>query len=113
MEREKADEGALSLFGGPLPSPAVVRAGELLGKVRWHWLHADLGHFLGRRDPSGDDEIIAAIIEWETANPTKLSDCAGFASRKRDPRLGHIPEAQRKLFHERWKDRCPQCGEEA
>ena len=86
-------------------------AAKLLGVARGWWLHHELWDSLVlEQQLDGAEEIIAAIIEWETSNPTKLSDPGLMAVAPRDPRLGHVPAAQRKLFADRWADRCPQCG---
>ena len=96
---------------GVIPPEVAEKAGELLGGIPGMWLHADIVQFLEEKNPAGEDEIIAAIIEWETNNPGELADTGLSATKNRDPRLGHVPAAQRKLFAERWWHRCPQCGE--
>ena len=92
--------------------PSVDRAGELLGGVGGMWLDYGLVDWLAGKWLTSDMEIIAAIVDWETGNPARLSDPGLRATKHRDPRLGHIPAAQRMLFHERWQNKCPQCGVE-
>ena len=94
------------------PESAVAdKAGELLGGVGGMWIDASLYDFLEEQGEIDEEGIIAAIISWETENPDKLADTALRAFGPRDSRLGHIPAAQRKLFHKRFAGRCPQCGE--
>jgi len=86
------------------------KAGELLGGVGEMSINAELYHFLEQQGELDEEGIVAAIITWETRNPDKLADCALQAFHDRDPRLGHIPAAQRKLFVKSLHGRCPQCG---
>ena len=79
----------------------TVIAGELVGGIGPYALHNGLYEILARRDELSEEEIIEIVKEWEQSHPEEMADCALWAGKPRDPRLGPLQRpVRRKAKHE-------------